>query len=151
MDMRELRREDAASLSRLIAEVQAELPEAMTYGILPPEQIRETIEWKLDAIGRGAMADAVAIEGGEVVADCEVLCDGPEGTVGIIIGRSYRGRGTGKALLERCIARARDLGVRNIHARVMASNARAVSFFSGMGFGRVDATLEGIVIMSKEL
>ena len=135
MEIRELRESDRSSLSRLIAEVQRELPEAMNFGSEPGlELIGETIGWKLEAVRSGALADLVAVEGGRVIADCEVLCLGPEGIVGIIVTRGHRGRGVGRSLLERCVARSRDLGVRTVSARVMASNVRAISFFSGLGF-----------------
>jgi GNAT superfamily N-acetyltransferase len=151
MEIRELRRGDARSLSRLIAEVQEELPEAMTFGTIPLERIGETVEWKLDAVRRGAMADLVAVEGGVVVADCEILCEGREGTVGIIIERRHRGAGIGGRLLEKCIARSRGLGVRMVRARVMESNARAISFFARAGFERQAGTSGGAVLMGRAL
>jgi RimJ/RimL family protein N-acetyltransferase len=151
MEIRELRSGDARSLSRLIADVQDELPEAMTFGVLPPEQIGETVKWKLDAVGRGAMADLVAVDGGAVVADCEILCEGREGTVGIIIEKRRRGRGIGGRLLERCIARSRELGVRTVRARIMESNVRAISFFARADFEKQAGAPGGVVLMSRAL
>jgi RimJ/RimL family protein N-acetyltransferase len=151
MEIRELREEDAGSLSRLIADVQGEHPEAMYWNLLP-EQIEETVRWKLEAVGRGEMADIVAVDRGEVVADCEILCEGAEGTVGIIVGRGRRGGGVGRELLERCASRARELGVRTVRARVMESNARAMSFFRGMGFEKEGAGEPGSpALMSRKL
>jgi ribosomal protein S18 acetylase RimI-like enzyme len=151
MEIRELREGDGRGLSRLIADVQAEVPEAMTFGILAPERIRETVEWKLGAVREGAMADFVAVDGEEVVADCEILCEGREGTVGLLVAKGHRGRGVGGRLLEKCIARARDLGVRAVRAKVSASNARAISFFEKSGFRRLAGPSDGVVMMSKTL
>ncbi len=154
MEIRELRRGDVPSLSRLIADVQRELPEAMNFAGAPdPERISESVEWKLEAVRSGDMADLVAMEGGEVVADCEVLRHGTEGTVGIIVRRGFRGRGIGEALVERCASKARGLGVRIVRARVMESNARAVSFFERLGFEKRTGVSgdAGAVLMSKTL
>ena len=151
MEIRELREGDGRSLSRLIADVQGELPEAMTFGVLPSEQIGETIAWKLRASREGAMADLVAVEKGEVVADCEILCEGGVGTVGIIIRKERRGVGIGGLLLERCIARARGLGVRTVRARIRESNALAVSFFARLNFEKVSEATDGTVLMCRAL
>ncbi len=151
MEIRELREGDKRSLSRLIADVQAEVPEAMTFGVLAPGRIGETVEWKLGAAREGAMADFVAVEGEEVVADCEILCEGPEGTVGILVAEGRRGRGMGGRLLARCIARARDLGVREVRARVSASNARAISFFEKSGFRRLAGPSDSAVMLTRTL
>jgi len=151
MEIRELREGDGPGLSRLMAEVQAELPEAMTFGVLSPERMGETVAWKLEAVRSGAVADLAAVEGGEVVADCEILCDGAEGIAGIIVRGGARGKGIGKALLEGCMARARDLGVRTVRARVMASNSRAVSFFRRMGFEERGRNRDGTVLMGRAL
>ena len=151
MEMRELREGDRRGLSRLIADVQAEVPEAMAFGVLAPERICETVEWKLGAVRGGAMADFVAVEGEEVMADCEILCEGREGTVGILVAEGRRGRGVGGRLLEKCIASARDLGVRAVRAKVSASNTRAISFFEKSGFRRLAGPSEDAVMMGRTL
>ena len=156
METRELRGSDRPGLSRLVADVRKELPEAMNFrGDPEPRLIAEIIEWKLDAVREGAMVDLVAVDGGRVVADCEILCDRPGGVVGIIVDRNHRRKGIGSELLGKCLARSRELGVKTVEAKVMESNSRAVAFFRKMGFaerGRVPGDRKGdALLMAREL
>jgi ribosomal protein S18 acetylase RimI-like enzyme len=152
MEVRELREKDRAGLSRLIADVERELPEAMNFRSDPgPRLIADVVEWKIGAVRSGAMADFVAVDGGRVVADCEILCGCPNGVVGIIVDRDHRRRGVGREILERCLARARELGVRTVDAKVMASNSRAIAFFRKMGFEEKGRVAGGAVLMSRDL
>ncbi|VVB76883.1 Acetyltransferase (GNAT) family protein [uncultured archaeon] len=155
METRELRREDKAGLSRLIAETYRELPEAMNFKGRPtPSEIGEVIEWKLASIGRGEMVDRVAVDGGRVVADCEILITGARGIIGIIVDREHRRNGIGKRLSEECTRLAAERGVKAIDAEVMESNKPAVLFFRKMGFkeqAQEMATEKGKAILLSKL
>jgi ribosomal protein S18 acetylase RimI-like enzyme len=63
----------------------------------------------------------------------------------IVVAKSARGTGAGKALLEECDRRAKAAGTDQIHIGVLAQNARAREVYRAAGFG------EFRVSMSKTL
>ena len=67
--------------------------------------------------------------------------------VGMMVRPSWRGRGVGRALLESCIARARDAGVERLTLSVTAGNEAAEHLYEAAGFVRygvlIDAVREG--------
>lgn len=154
MEIRELRAGDAKGLSLLICSVSSELPEAMNF----PEMLDDSaalavIETKLDSARRGALIDIIAIEEGEVIADCEMLRRGGEGVLGIIVATRHRRRGIGSGLIERCIEEARRVGIREAVAEVEMSNAPAITFFRKLGFKDAGSApgKEGAVLMRRSL
>ena len=46
----------------------------------------------------------------------------------------FRRKGVGKALMEHCISRARELGARRVILETQTSNLKAISFYRSMGF-----------------
>jgi ribosomal protein S18 acetylase RimI-like enzyme len=67
--------------------------------------------------------------------------------VGMMVRPAWRGRGVGHALIEACIARARNAGVETLTLTVTASNAAAERLYERAGFVRygvlTDAVREG--------
>ncbi len=51
----------------------------------------------------------------------------------VIVGQDHRGRGVGRALLERAIEEARAAGVERIYASPAGRNRDAISFFHSVG------------------
>jgi N-acetylglutamate synthase-like GNAT family acetyltransferase len=55
----------------------------------------------------------------------------------IVVAHGHRGRGIGKALVERAIAAARDGGATGVFVRPTARNRDAIGFFHNAGFDRL--------------
>ena len=56
------------------------------------------------------------------------------GSLGIGVVEGYRGCGLGSRLLERCIERAREIGLTRIELTVRERNARAIALYDKFGF-----------------
>lgn len=56
--------------------------------------------------------------------------------VGMMVEPEARGRGIGRALLDACIARARERGLLMLTLSVTSDNAAAVELYASMGFVR---------------
>ena len=56
--------------------------------------------------------------------------------VGMMVEPAARGRGIGRALLDACIARARERGLLMLTLSVTSDNAAAVELYASMGFVR---------------
>lgn len=57
-------------------------------------------------------------------------------TLGIGVAASYRGVGLGRALLERAVAEARELGVEKLELTVRARNGAAITLYESAGWER---------------
>jgi N-acetylglutamate synthase-like GNAT family acetyltransferase len=85
----------------------------------------------------GAERIWVAEAGGRVVGFTSVLVDGeqPAGELEpVVITADARGSGVGRALVERAVAAARELGLRRLDVRPVARNEAAIRFFHRLGF-----------------
>ena len=87
----------------------------------------------------------VWIEGTTIVGNLSIRRAAPYHTHGRLIGNvvvhpDYRGRGIGRALMERAIARAKDRSIRWIGLEVRASNAVACGLYQRLGFRTVGQT-----------
>jgi len=108
----------------------------------PPEATRAFIAAGV-ASGRPMFAARVA---GEIVGWCDILVDKPletlkhTGSLGMGVLRSHRGRGVGRALLERTLADARAKGLTRIELAVGVDNERAKKLYEKFGF-----QVEGLV------
>lgn len=145
--IREIRAKDFEGLSRLIHEVYSENPKAMKFSSMPTEsELKVLLDYKLALLGRGEAVDYVAIDGGRVVAECDVAI-GNRSTIGIIIERSMRRKGLGRALLDRALKRAKGLGANSVIAEIHEDNAPALKFFSNNGFSYIGDKSGGERIM----
>ena len=80
---------------------------------------------------------------GEYIAECDLVCDNPEyGTVPgerlyfsrLIVKKTERGRGYGKAISEYILALAKEKGYREIALGVNCDNTAAVQLYKNLGF-----------------
>lgn len=83
---------------------------------------------------------------GEIVGCCGVYPDAdlPDDTVELVkfyIASSARGKGIGKALMERSIASAREFGFRKIYIESLPEFHVAVSLYLKYGFQYIDTAL----------
>ena len=90
----------------------------------------------------------VALEGGKVVA--AVLCghDGRRGYMHhLAVAEQYRGKGIGKTLVEKAVAKLQQLGIRKCNSFVFSDNEQGQAFWKCVGFSpRGD-----LKVASKEL
>jgi GNAT superfamily N-acetyltransferase len=83
----------------------------------------------------GANRIWVAEESGVVVGFAGLIVEGKAGELEpIVVAPHLRRTGLGKALGERVIAAARELGLRRIDVRPVARNDDAIRFFHELGF-----------------
>lgn len=100
-----------------------------------------------DAIARylernpGLSFVAIAEDGS--VAGC-IMC-GHDGRRGypqhLVVSESRRRQGVGTALVERCLAALKAVGILKAHIHVFATNQHAISYWQGRGWRRRDDTL----------
>ena len=136
MKIRELEEKDFESLSKLILSVYEDTPSALTFEGRPSAaQLDELMRKKAEGLRNKSIVDLVAVEGGRVVGDCEIVkTTGSGGTIGIIVDEAYRERGLGQKLLERSVEKAREIKVLEVYAEIDADNEEAVEFFAKCGF-----------------
>lgn len=136
MEIRELEEGDFKGLCALILEIYDEAPYATTFDSRPGEEELESLmRRKIEGMRSRTLADLVAVEGGRVVADCEIVkATETGGVIGIIVAKDHRRRGVGKRLVEKCSEKARLLKMREVYAEVDDKNQNAIDFFSSCGF-----------------
>jgi N-acetylglutamate synthase len=77
----------------------------------------------------------VAVEGGTIAGALMCGSDGRRGFLyHLAVAREFRRRGIGTGLVERCLSRLRDLGMRKCHIFVMADNAEGQRFWTRTGW-----------------
>ena len=75
------------------------------------------------------------------VADCQVIgmlhvevTRHGFGEIGMLVGRGWRGRGVGSALLRAAVGLAREQGLHKLSLEVFAHNAAAIALYRKCGF-----------------
>lgn len=81
----------------------------------------------------------VALYGGRVVGWCDISSlDRPvfshAGLLGMGIVSEHRGKGLGRRLIDRAIAKAREIGLERIVLTVREKNTRAIALYEKVGF-----------------
>ncbi len=93
----------------------------------------------LETQRRRGMVQFVAAEAERIVGWCDVIPKSIEGfrhssDLGMGLLPAYRGRGLGRALLERTLERVRSTGLRRVELEVYAGNAAAIALYESCGF-----------------
>ncbi len=97
-----------------------------------------TREWVLTQI-RGNWPQVVAVHEGKVIGWCDITgLDRPvfahRGVLGIGLLAPYRGKGIGKALMQKALELAQAQGLTRIELTVRKSNQPALSLYKSLGF-----------------
>ncbi len=150
MQIRELEEKDFGSLRALILSVYDEMPYATTFASRPGgEELDSLMRRKLEGMRESRVADLVAVEGGEIVADCEITKSTESGgVIGIIVAKEHRRRGLGRRLVEKCAAKARQHKMLEVYAEMDDRNEGAAAFFSKCGFREQEGEDELIMVRS---
>jgi L-amino acid N-acyltransferase len=107
-----------------------------------PRTAKERAEW-FDAYDRARYPVIVADEGGRVIGWARLYPWSPRPAYlrtaenAVYVDASARGRGVGRELLERLIARARDMGIKVIVARIVTGNPASAALHRAMGYERI--------------
>ncbi len=140
--IREVKKEDNVLLARMIRQVfkEHDAPEIGTvfsdpttddlYGLF---RLNRSVLWvaELDGIPLGCCG-IYPTEGLE--NNCVEL-------VKYYLAESERGRGTGRRLMELCIASARELGYRKLYIESMPQFSKAVRIYEKLGFRKLSSPL----------
>lgn len=135
MEIKELDASDLGGIFSLITEIYDENPMATWFTSKPTiEVIEALIGYKLVKMRDKDAVDYVALEGNNVIGECEVIKDQySNGWVGIIVSKRQRSSGIGRKLLHEAIAGAKTIGIKTLFAEVARSN-NAINFFISNGF-----------------
>ncbi len=126
--VREARPEDAEATARLFAAVAEERDGIATE---PPVDLAERTELH----ARSSEGSIVAEAGGRIVGMIRVEANRHGfGEVGMLVDRSWRGRGVGSALLGAAIEWSRTRGLHKLCLDVFATNDAAIGLYRKCGF-----------------
>ncbi len=119
---------DARAMAELFAAVAAERTGIATE---PPVDIDE----RAAQFARTAAGSLVAVAGGQIVGLLHVEASRHGfGELGMLVGRDWRGRGVGSALVQAAISRARGQGLHKLCLEVFARNTAAIALYRKSGF-----------------
>ena len=119
---------DARAMAQIFAEVAQERDGIATE---PPVDIDERAE----QFARSAAGSVVALAGDRVIGmiHVEVSRHG-FGEFGMLVGRDWRGRGVGSALVRAAIDWSRSQGLHKLCLEVFAHNAAGIAMYRKCGF-----------------
>lgn len=119
---------DARAMAEIFAAVAEEGDGIATE---PPVDIEERTALFTRSIGESL----VAVAGGQIVGmlHVEVSRHG-FGEIGMLVDRSWRGRGVGSALVQAAIGWARGQGLHKLCLEVFAHNTAAIALYRKSGF-----------------
>jgi RimJ/RimL family protein N-acetyltransferase len=119
---------DAEAMAEMFAAVAEERDGIATE---PPVDIGE----RAAQFARTIASSVVAVAGSQVIGmlHVEVTRHG-FGEMGMLVGRGWRGRGVGSALVQAAIGLARDLSLHKLSLEVFAHNTAAIALYRKCGF-----------------
>lgn len=149
-----LRYVEPADAEALIAHVNAVGSEGVH---IMTEKLRQTPEQEEQMIrdfDRESTLFLVALIDGRLVASADVhrgrqTKNAHTASLGIAVGRTARGVGLGKAMLEDAIRWAGSVGVRKLTLEVFATNTSAISLYRSLGFVE-EARRKGQVVLNGQ-
>jgi RimJ/RimL family protein N-acetyltransferase len=119
---------DARAMGELFAAVAAERTGIATE---PPVDIDE----RAAQFARTAAGSLVAVVGGQIVGMLHVEASRHGfGEIGMLVGRDWRGRGVGSALVQAAVSRAHGQGLHKLCLEVFAHNTAAIALYRKSGF-----------------
>jgi GNAT superfamily N-acetyltransferase len=148
ISIRPARAEDVTALVRLrLANAQRHVElDSAAYRRPAPEAVRRHFHDRLSNPGNEPPLILVAEVAGEVAGMVEIVIEAgfPDHQIAVprrtaqvhtVVLDGYRGMGVGTALVRAGERHAAELGVAVLIAAILASNAGAISFYAGAGFG----------------
>jgi putative acetyltransferase len=128
--IRQTRDEDVDALIDLLHDVAEE---RLYVGTQAPFDKAARAERFRSTLGKHPSLVAVAPDG-RIVGEASLFSRDGRVTLGMFLGRAWRGRGLGRALLERTIAEARKAGIPAIELEVFPHNEAARRLYESAGF-----------------
>ena len=121
------------------------------YHLMEPSEVEQLEEPERYFIGGGGQI-FVALHDGQVVGTCAVTPHGPDEVelAKLAVSKDFRGRGIARSLVDRCLAYAREHGVRRV---VLVSNSQlrtALQLYESLGF-RYGAVPAGTQYVSADV
>ncbi len=115
------------------------LPLAVLFAAVAEERDRIATEPPVDVEARAATwaldGTLVAVAGAEIIGSLHVEQSRfGFGEIGMAVGREWRGRGVGSALLAAAIEWARERGLHKLSLAVFVHNAAAIALYGKFGF-----------------
>ena len=115
-------------MAELFAAVAGERTGILTE---PPVDIDE----RAVQFARTAAGSVVAVADGQVIGMLHIEASRYGfGEIGMLVGRDWRGRGVGSALVQAAISRARGQGLHKLSLEVFPHNAAAIALYRNCGF-----------------
>jgi ribosomal protein S18 acetylase RimI-like enzyme len=139
ISVRKLTEYDARELAAFIVESYG-TGTGTWFSSRPSEKEAElVVANKLKMQKKSKLIDNVAVVGGRIAGDCEIIIEKGVGLLGIIVAPGYRGSGVGRAVLMASLTDALTRGIHVIVAETEENNYSALSFFRKNGFMAVGA------------
>ena len=135
--VREARAGDARACIRIVTETVSDKPRTIA---VVPEELWTAAEWRRHRLAWGARGVSLVAEiDGDVVGHLTVERGARAATkhaaeFGIVVARTARGQGVGRALLRVLEAWAEEHGVTRIALGVFGDNERAKGLYRSMGY-----------------
>jgi len=140
MEIRPVEENDRKGIINLVLDIYKEASFAITFSSEPSaESLDMMLREKFWMVSSGRAIDYVAVDGGSIIGECEVIKEGSIGKVGILVAKGYRKKGIGSVLLKKCEEDAKWIGVRRLEAEIAVINIAARSFFEASGFSITDS------------
>ena len=119
---------DARAMAESFAAVAEERDGIATE---PPVDVEE----RTALFARSAAGSVVAVADGQIIGLLHVEASRAGfGELGMLVGREWRGRGVGSALVQAAIGSARSQGLHKLCLEVFAHNTAAIALYRKSGF-----------------
>ena len=136
MEIRRITSEEIPKLYECIKALSEYHNEVSLYhkGSYPTKPYEETLEKFARDDASGLSEFAVIEDGGKIAGFSKIDLEKDCGKLDyLIVLEEYRGKGYGKALMDRAMARFREKGIRKIELKVVAGN-NAIHLYEKYGF-----------------
>ncbi len=139
MEIRPLSHDDMDRLSDFIIDAYESFPQAMWFGSKPSRESLERIFYnKMRGIAERMVSDFVALQGGLVLGECEIVKTGwDSGIVGMVVRKEFLRTRIGTKLLDAASSYAEEIGMRKLRVEVSSDNEGAIKFFIVNGFAPI--------------